>query len=625
VETIPEKPDQRSAALRDATKSVIIAGDGNVVTVQLPQDTPDNTQVLIDEPNPHPNPYRGLEAFREEHAPFYFGRDNVILKLQDIVYKQPLVALIGASGSGKSSLVFAGLVPQLRKSGQWVITDFRPKTQPFSNLALSLIHLLYQDKLRQAEKLTEFAEKLNSGAIGLPQIIQLILQENPDKRLLLIADQFEELYTLNQDKNLQHRFADRLLQALSESSFSLLLTMRADFMSQAIDYRPFAEALNKYHTEILAPMSEDELRKAIETPAENCGVKLESGLTDLILKDLGNEPGNLPLLEFALTQLWEKQSFRQMTCDAYSAIGGVNEALARHADAVYAEFCPEDQQRLRQIFVQLVRPGQGTEDTRQVATYEQVKEENRNLIAKLADKRLIVTGQHEESKQETIEVVHEALIRNWQPLKEWMNEYREFRVWQERLRSSIRQWHSCDRDDGALLRGVPLSEAEEKLGERKDEISAEEIAYIKAGIALRKKEKAEKERERQEREKLQKRSRNIVIAALLLLLVAAGAWLSREMVQSRKIEQSLAEARHNIGFIFHEKAKKALESHKINEARLYAFHAFENFDPKTANAEKAAAVGCGKRERKGGSDRAFGLCSECEFFPRRQDAGFGVR
>ncbi|MCP4352922.1 MAG: hypothetical protein GY795_46320 [Desulfobacterales bacterium] len=463
----------------------IISRDGESSAYMIPAAALNKAWPELDQHSRPPNPFRGLEAFREQDAPYYFGRDAVIKDLQKAIQKESFVAVIGASGSGKSSLVFAGLVPCLRETDEWVIADFRPKNQPFYRLALALIPLLYNDKLKQAEKLTEFSSKLDAGKIGLSEIVQLITQEHEDRRLLLIADQFEELYTLNPDKDLQHRFADTLFQCISSPDFSLMLTMRADFMGQAIAYGPFAKALNNCPTEILAPMSEGELRDAIERPAEKSGIKLEPGLTDLILKGLGREPGNLPLLEFALTQLWEKQTYRQLTHDAYKEIGGVNKALACHADAVYAEFSLKEQYCVRRFFVQLVRPGEGTEDTRQVANREQVKPENWGLVARLADKRLVVTGRDEKTELETVEVVHEALIHNWKPLRKWMEEEREFRTWQERLRAGIRQWESSKYDKEALLRGATLTEAERWMEKKRDSISSEEQDFIENSLQVR--------------------------------------------------------------------------------------------------------------------------------------------
>ncbi len=182
------------------------------------------------------NPYKGLEAFHEQDAPFFFGRETVVEELSEIVQTQPFVPVIGASGSGKSSLIFAGLIPKLRAAGGWIIRDFRPKDNPFYHLSLSLIPLLYKDKLEQVRKAKELAYDFAQAKTGIADIIQMIAQEHPRQKLLLIADQFEELFTANPDQSVRHRFMDTLIEPLSGSSlpFAFLFTMRADFMSQAV-------------------------------------------------------------------------------------------------------------------------------------------------------------------------------------------------------------------------------------------------------------------------------------------------------------------------------------------------------------------------------------------------------
>ena len=392
----------------------------------IPASTLINAFPELDKLSRPENPYRGLEAFREKDAGFYFGRDDTIELLLKKAHDLPFVSVIGASGSGKSSVVFAGLVPALRKSGNWLIALCRPLNQPFYELSSCLIPFLYDDENKIVSATRECADQLSKNPLHLSDYIQRIINKNQAERFLLIIDQFEELYTLTSDKAVQHQFVDSLSKSLTVQSFTLVLTMRADFMSQALS-SGVDEMFNAYPPAFLKPINEQGLKQAIEKPASLLNVEFESGLTERILKDLNNEPGNLPLLEFCLTQLWEQQSFRRLTHEAYESIGGVNEALARYAEDIYTkEFNKEDQQHLRHIFVQLVRPGHGTEDTRQVATLEQVKSDNRELITKLADKRLIVTGLTNKGNEKTvtIEVVHEALIRGWQTLKEWINEDR---------------------------------------------------------------------------------------------------------------------------------------------------------------------------------------------------------
>jgi KaiC/GvpD/RAD55 family RecA-like ATPase len=443
----------------------------------------------LDEYSRPPNPYRGLEAFREQDARYFMGRDRDIQDVLAMLQQRPFVAVVGASGSGKSSLLFAGVVPQLRKQEDWLIADFRPRGDPFRELATALTLLLYPalDELERLEKRKQLADKLNERSLNLVDVVDLLLKKNPGKRLLLIADQFEELYTQNLAPERQRQFVDELAAAVrtqaKKPAFTLLLALRVDFLGQALDYEPLAEWIKLNHL-LLGPLGQAGLEAAIESPARQLGVKLEEGLAERILQDLGQEPGTLPLLEFALTQLWERQQHQRLTHAVYDDIGGVKKALARHADTTLDLLQNEQEQRLRRVFVQLVRPGEGTVDTRQVATREQVGMDNWNLVTELADARLVVTGRDAQG-QETVEVVHEALLTHWQKLQGWMKQDRRFRAWQNRLRLDLQEWQKQDRDDGALLRGARLAEAEERLNDHADILSQGEKEYIKASIALR--------------------------------------------------------------------------------------------------------------------------------------------
>ncbi|MCU0523058.1 MAG: hypothetical protein MUF84_20520, partial [Anaerolineae bacterium] len=443
-----------------------------------------------------PCPYRGLAAFGESDAPFFFGRETFVERLAQAAHEQPLVAMIvGASGSGKSSVLRAGLLPRLRAEGGWVIADLRPTAEPFHALAAALCPLV-RPELSGTDRLVEtrkLARALESGELPLHDVVMDGLGHTSGRpRLLLLVDQFEELYTLCPDPGLRRRFIDTLLNAVEAalgagrgiSRLTLLLTLRADFMGQALSYRPFADALQA-GSRMLGPMTREELRAAIEKPSEAQGAAFEAGLVERLLDDVGDEPGNLPLLEFALTLLWQRLDFGWMTHTAYEAIGRVEGALARYADEVYAALSAEEQALARRVFMQLVQPGEGTEDTRRVAARADVGEGAWALVQHLADQRLVVTGRDELSGVETVEVVHEALIRSWGKLQAWMAEDRAFRTWQERLRVSLRTWETTGHDEGALLRGVPLAEAEEWLGTRGEDLGETEHAYVEVGLAAR--------------------------------------------------------------------------------------------------------------------------------------------
>ena len=261
-----------------------------------------------------------------------------------------------------------------------------------------------------------------------------------------------------------------------------MLTLRSDFLGHAQSYRPFNDALQGADLK-LGPMNRAELEMVIEQPAQKVGVQLEDGLTERILDAVNDEPGDLPLLEFALTQLWVRQDRGLLTHAAYDDIGGVEQALTRYADEIYAGLEPDEQERVSHIFVQLVRPGEGTVDTRRQALRAEVGDENWSLVSDLATSRLVVTGRGDATQQETVEIVHEALIGGWHRLHAWSEEARRFRTWQERLRAMLRQWQTSGQDEGALLRGFLLAEAEQWQRDRGLELSAPEQHFITASRA----------------------------------------------------------------------------------------------------------------------------------------------
>jgi WD40 repeat protein len=239
-------------------------------------------------------------------------------------------------------------------------------------------------------------------------------------------------------------------------------------------------------------------------------VELEPGLTDKLIDAVWEQSGRLPLLEFALTQLWSQQQDSWLTHQAYAEIGGVESALANHAEAVYAQLSEADRQRMQQVFVQLVQFTEGTEATRRLATPDEVKPENWDLVTRLADARLVVTNSNETTGSETVEIVHEALIRSWGRLGDWLLADGEFRRWQEQLRAAKRQWENSGNDEGALLRGKSLVDAQYWQNQRSRELSSEDRWFIESSLNLRDKES-----------KAQKHRRKLTVSALISGLVVA--------------------------------------------------------------------------------------------------------
>ena len=529
----------RGQLLRQIRRQV----DHNVIH-NLPQAPPEAAEAAADsEAVPLPAcPYRGLFAFRPEDAPFFFGRETFTRQLVRAAETRNLAAVLGASGSGKSSVVFAGLVPALQATGRWRFTFFRPGHDPFFNLAGALVPLIAPDlnKIERIGAARDVAGRLQGGQSPLTDYAQEIYEAQPDHQLLIVADQFEELYTLCREEAVRRRFLDLLLDALEADQAAaprLVLTLRVDFLGQALAYRPLADALQGTDLK-LGPMTRAELIEAIEKPAAEQGVSFEENLVEHILTDVGQAEGNLPLLEFALTELWQHQTGGVLTYAAYEALGGAKGALSRHADQVYRRLTPVEQDQARRVLVQLVNPGAGTEDTRRLARRTEL-EADWPLVAKLASERLVVTNQLQD-EQETAEVVHEALIRHWGQLQAWMTKDRAFRAWQEGLRLALRQWEQADQDDDALLRGRFLDEAQERLAERPDDLSPPEQTFIRAGLALRAAAEAAQEAER-ERKLAAQRRRTFWIAmaglAALLLAIAAG-WFGLDATRQRVAAQA---------------------------------------------------------------------------------------
>ena len=338
------------------------------------------------------SPYVGLRPFEARHHDLFFGREQESEELYQQVLSQPFVALIGNSGSGKSSLLGAGLLPRL-PAADWCVISLQPRTDLFDSLAASLVPVLYPDPAEQAAQRDKLARLLGEPDYRLDHLLHSLAGP---RRVLLLVDQFEEVFTLSADRTRQRRVVELLLTLLRGDAMTLLLSLRADYFGRCLDIDPLRQTLTRWPALTLGAMGEAALLAAITRPAERSGLSLEDGLAETIIEDLGDEPGQLPLLQTALDELWQRSDRRKLTHAGYRAIGGVAHALARKADEFLARYDTEGQDRLRRIFLQLIRPGEGEEDTRQLATESQVGAGNWELVAQLASARLVVTGRMEQ-------------------------------------------------------------------------------------------------------------------------------------------------------------------------------------------------------------------------------------
>src|SRR5215813_8977417 len=457
-------------------------------------------------------PYRGLLYFREEDASFFFGRGKAIDQLVKSISVNSFLAVVGASGSGKSSVVRAGLVPALRRNREkvWEMVTLVPGDRPLRSLAVALAPLL-EPEMTETDRLVEINKlsgALASGDLKLRDIVERVLSKQlGTERLLIVVDQWEELYSLTPDETTRRCFIDELLDASTHMPVSVVLTLRGDFVGHALAYRPLSDRLQGGQIN-LGPMNRDELTLAITKPAEKVGLKFEPGLVKRILDDAGDEPGNLPLLEFVLKQLWDHRNRGLLLHDAYDNMGRLQGAVAKKADELFAKLSPLEQQAVQRIFLQLATPAEEGDYTRRRASFTEIGEPSMPVVKRLTDERLLVTSPGTAGGEETVELSHEALIRSWDKLKGWLNEDREFLLWRRRLSEFFKAWQRSTETDkeGTLLRGTFLVEAEKWLGERSERLPENERKYIDDSIALKNRER-EAEQKRQEREL--KRAQNL--------------------------------------------------------------------------------------------------------------------
>jgi WD40 repeat protein len=453
-------------------------------------------------------PYRGLEGFNEEHARFFFGRERLTQELIFRLRPSPngqenrFLAILGASGSGKSSLARAGLVPALRRgeidgSESWPIAVFRPGRDPIESLAVALVALDAESK-PSAVAVQGLMAGLRAEENTLHLTTRLALRDTSEsRRIVLLIDQFEEVFTLcDDDRTRKSLFANLAYAAtITGGRTVVVLTMRADFYAKCGPYPALAAAMSA-HQLLVGPMTEDEIRVAIERPAQLAGGEFEPGLVELLLNDVSGRPGALPLLQFALTELWQRRDGRRLSVSAYNAFDGLEGALKNRADQILSSFDPAQRELCRRIFLSLTQPGEGTEDTKRRASFGELTaagadvEAVETVVSRLADARLITTGQDPtDPARNSVEVAHEALIRGWAQLREWVDADRAGLRVHRRLTESALEWDRHDRDPDLLYAGARLATAREWSETHGGELGTLEVDFLAAGLAAERKKK----------------------------------------------------------------------------------------------------------------------------------------
>lgn len=445
------------------------------------------TQMVVVTSEEQP-PFKGLQSFKEEDAALFFGREalvsRLVNRLMSLSETSRFLAIIGASGSGKSSAVQAGVMPILRRQG-WKVTFFTPTATPLHALT---VHV--RPSTDDITAVTSFMDSLQKETRTLDIYLQQRKQASANGNgnsaaapFLLVVDQFEELYTQCKKPEERTAFIENLLTAVNSQTIVLVLLFRADFYHRGAEHDQLRQLLSQ-NQEYLGPMSHEELREAIELPAIRGGWQFEDGLIDLLLRDVGNEPGALPLLSHALLETWKRRENSKLTFAGYQAAGGVRGAIAKTAETVYKQLLDPTQQEIaRHIFLQLTEPGEGTQDTRRRAMMEELIPQSADepaiqaVLKTLSDARLIINDEG------ATEVSHEALIREWPTLRKWLDESRDGLRIHRNLREAAEDWQKLKQDRGALYRGARLAQAQEWLKEHRAELNKLESEFIQTSIA----------------------------------------------------------------------------------------------------------------------------------------------
>jgi WD40 repeat protein len=524
-------------------------------------------------------PYRGLEFFDEAHAEFFFGREELTTQLIDQLKTDRFAVVAGASGSGKSSLLRAGVISHLQQertpngAESWKIKLISPAEHPLKSLAAAFIDPELSE-LERAEQLRRAEAFLQDGSIGLAQLVRASLaieggttglapKERP--QMLLVIDQFEEVFTLARGSHLEaerQKFFDCLTGALQTVGdyLSIAIVVRADFLNKCSLYDGLAQKIEQ-HKIVVSPLKYEQIKATIVRPAQKVGLVCEPNLVYTMLLDIIGAPGELPLLQYTLLELWEHRRIgleggvSRLTLDTYRELGGVRGTLEKQATQIFTELNPEEQAVAKRIFLALTQLGEGTEDTRRrVIKSELVSpifpvELIERVLEKLVAAKLVITNQEScelmgecrpdrPPTQEVVDVTHEALIRNWSMLKDWIDENRDMLRRQRRIEAAAQEWDSAGQSDKGeyLLQGLRLRDAEDFIRLYPQELSALAQQYVAISNASMR-------RARRTSRQMQFAVPSVLLATLAMVLGQYHGTVKFQAEQSYQLEISTARER----------------------------------------------------------------------------------
>ncbi len=484
------------------------------------------------------NPYKGLAAFRESDAKDFFGRQRLTDTLVAAVADQALTVVTGPSGMGKSSAVFAGLIPTLRSgarpgSEDWLVTDLVPGAHPFDALTVALDRVAL-------EPTAAAVEQLRVGGTTLEDVVDERLP--PGTPLLVVIDQFEELFTLTADEVTRERFLD-VLAAVAEAStgnLRVVVTLRADFFDRPLRHAAFGEVMASSVVAVHA-MTADEITAVIERPLSRVGVDVDAALVDALVGDTQHDFGGLPLLQLVLTDLFETRRRDRLTLEEYRAAGALPGWIGRSAEAIYTHLDDDARNATREVFLRLVTVDEDTDETRRRARRTELEripldpDAIQRALEAFGRRRLLVFDRDPATRGPTVELAHEALIRHWDRLLGWVDQVRHDLLVRRRIEIAAADWRQAGNDPSHLLGGGRLSQAEEWAYRWRTDLTDDGRAFLEESrIAA--------DQARQHTRRLRRRVlAGLATALVLVTILGLVAWIQRGIAQRETIATAMRE------------------------------------------------------------------------------------
>jgi WD40 repeat protein len=532
AELRPEVPAAASAVLQRATAgrptdrfadvAAFVAAWRDATSAQLPARSDVLERARSTDLRVGTNPYVGLRAFAEADANVFFGRDSLAEHLTNVVCASPVTAVVGASGSGKSSLIHAGLVPRLRRGDERVATMV-PGDDPAAQLRLALLAVATREP----------------RGPGPAEAIRSVAGQGAGA-LTVVIDQFEELWTLTPASG-RERFLGGLADLLDGDTWSgrvrLVVAIRADFYDRPLDDPHFGRYVAA-HSFPLTPMTAAELHEAVTGPATASSASLGPGLASEIVAEVLAHRAGLPLLQFTLAELYARRATGAvMTREAYQSLGGISGALAARAEQVYDDLSAEERAVARRLLLRLVVPGEGAEDTRRRLRRSELSPDAAAVADRLGAQRLLVGDRDPATREPTVELAHESLLRAWPRLAGWLDEDREARVELQHLEEAARGWDSGGRPESELYRGGRLETAGELARSRPEDLGDLEVEFVQASETSARRSR---DRDRAQRRRLRRALVGTAVALVVALAAATLAVVARGEADERADDADLA-------------------------------------------------------------------------------------